>query len=564
MSLTPWLALALTITQILAAGCQPAADLEREARAVGAPEQPRATKRITAAIKGEPKTLSRTVSGIGSGQVQGSAELERLINTGLSLLDDSGTLRPGLAEQIPSPENGLWKVLPDGTMETIWRIRPQAQWHDGAPFTASDLVFTAAVEQDAEIAVFKAPYSDFISGVVATDPTTVTVTWNRLFIGADQIWEAPIPVHLLGGSFAESKARFADVPYWTVDFVGTGPFRVREFVVGSHVVLEANERYPLGRPRLDEIGVRFIADPNTMVANVLAGAVHLTLGTAALPLQTGLQIRDQWSDGRVEVTPVANFLTLYPQFMNPEPAIIADLRFRRALLHATDRQELVDTLVAGLSLVAHSLVSPRDPEFQAVQGSIVRHEYDPRKAVEILDGLGYSRRSDGWFYDASNRQLSVPIQASGANAIQVNTMLPVAAYWQRVGVGVTTLVIPPQQDSDRAFRAERPGFELARQVRDIVLRANSTREAALPENNYRGINRARYMNPDYDALLDRYYVTIPRTERLDVLGGMIHHLTDQLPLMTLYFDVAPTLIDIRLVHISNGFTLWNVQEWDVR
>lgn len=565
--MTGWkhlLVLGLALAQLWAAGCQPSATMTRDGAPGGAPPQASPLKRITAAIKGEPKTFSATVNGIGSGQVQGSVELEQLVNSGLFLTDESGVVLPGLAEHIPSTENGLWRVFSDGTMETVWKLKPQARWHDGAAFTSEDLAFTAEVEQDREIAVFKSRYSDFVSGVDAVDPATLTVRWRRLFIDADKVWASPMPKHLLSAPFAESKGRFTDVPYWSAEFVGTGPFKLKEFVLGSHVVLEANDRYVLGRPKIDEMEVRFIPDPNTMVANVLAGAVNLTLGTAALTLQAALHVRDQWGNGRVDVTPVANFLTLYPQFLNPDPPVIADLRFRRALLHAIDRQELVDTLEAGLSSVAHSIVSPRDPQYQAVQGSIVRYEYDQRRAIQMIEGLGYTRLTDGWFYDSRDRKLSVPIQASAANAIQVNTMFPVADYWQRAGVAVATLVIPPQQDSDRAFRAERPGFELPRQVMDLVLRANSSREAALPENNYRGINRARYMNSEYDALLDRYFITIPWGERMEVLGRLAHHLTDQLPAMTLLYDVAPTLIEKRLVNVSNGFTLWNVREWDLR
>lgn len=86
----------------------------------------------------------------------------------------------------------------------------------------------------------------------------------------------------------------------------------------------------------------------------------LTLGSAALALEAALLVREQWSGGRVNVTTggTTRFLTIYPQFLNPNPPIIADLRFRRALLHAIDRQALVDSLVAAQSSVAHSMVGP--------------------------------------------------------------------------------------------------------------------------------------------------------------------------------------------------------------
>lgn len=193
----------------------------------------------------------------------------------------------------------------------------------------------------------------------------------------------------------------------------------------------------------------------------------------------------------------------------------------------------------------------------------MRYDYDQRKAMEMIEQLGYRRGGDGVFVDTQNRKLAIDIQASAANAIQAKTMYPVADYWQRAGVTVTTLVIPPQRDSDRAFHAERPGFELPRQHMQNVLRSNYSRELSLPENNFRGTNRARYSNPEYDALFERYLVTIPWTERVGVSARIIYHATDRLPFMTLYYDAFPTCSADKVVNVTNGFTLWNAHEWDI-
>jgi len=71
--------------------------------------------------------------------VQGRPILRTLVNPGLSVVDDHLVRRPALAEGVPTLENGLWKVFPDGRMETTWTIREGARWHDGAPFTTDDL-----------------------------------------------------------------------------------------------------------------------------------------------------------------------------------------------------------------------------------------------------------------------------------------------------------------------------------------------------------------------------------------------------------------------------------------
>ena len=82
----------------------------------------------------------------------------------------------------------------------------------------------------------------------------------------------------------------------------------------------------------------------------------------------------------------SGWVVAYPQSIDPQPRIVADVQFRRALMYATDRQQMVDTLIPGLP-VADSVFTPGTPEFEATKDSIVRYEYDPRRAVRMLEEL---------------------------------------------------------------------------------------------------------------------------------------------------------------------------------
>src|SRR4030095_14283228 len=86
---------------------------------------------------------------------------------------------PQLAEAVPTTENGLWRVLPDGRMETTWKLRPGATWHDGTPFTSDDLLFTSTVVRDRELVIFRDRSFPFIEGIEAPDPQTITVRWTK-------------------------------------------------------------------------------------------------------------------------------------------------------------------------------------------------------------------------------------------------------------------------------------------------------------------------------------------------------------------------------------------------
>ena len=525
-------------------------------------------KRVTAAIQSDPGSLSGHVNPPGSG-VPGLDVVETLVSAGLAIADSQSRLVPLLAEAVPSIENGLWKVMPDGRMETTWHIRSNAQWQDGTAFTASDLLFTALVEQDKAIDTLPKPAYDSVETIAAPDVRTLVITWRRPFIGADQVFNTPpLPRHVLEKPYLEDKATFGQLPYWTQDMMSTGAFRVREFVGGSHALLEASDKYVLGRPKVDEIEVRFIPDGNTLAANVLAGTVDVTLGRS-LSLDEALPVRDRWPDGKMDLA-FAGWLVVFPQFLNPSPAIVGNVQFRRALLHAIDRGQVAETLMSGPVPMAHTFLSPSDPAYGAIEPEVVRYEYDTRRAAELLDGLGYIRDGDGGYRDAARQRLAVEIRVSSGRDLNMKTIFAIADYWQRLGLAAEPLVMPQQRARDREYVQTFPGFILYNQPNDInSLNRHLSSQTPLPENNYVGNNNARYISPEFDALIERFFATIPTAERTRVLGQVIHHMTENLNMMGLFYNVEPALIANRLVSVtgrkgSEAFPTWNVQDWDVR
>jgi peptide/nickel transport system substrate-binding protein len=538
-----------------------------------APVRVSTPKRMVAAIRGNPPTLSATISGAsGRGKVPGVPQVETLVHAGLGVLDDKGERRPQLAEALPSVERGTWRVSPDGRMETSWTLRDGVLWHDGTPFTSDDLLFTATVLTDKAMTVFRERAYDAIESVEAPDPRTFVVRWSRPYIDADLLFThvltLPMPRHVLGRPYAEEKATFTDLPYWNYEFVGVGPFQLKQWVEGSHVTLTANERYVLGRPRIDEVEVRYIPDANTIVANLLSGALDLTMGRG-ISLEQGLQIRDQWREGRMDAA-TGNAVALYPQLINPTPAALVNLPFRRALLHAIDRQQIADTLMAGQVPVAHSIVDPGSPLTRATEASVIRYDYDPRATAQLLETLGHTRGADGTYRDAAGQRLSIEIQAVLTTDINEKAMMAVADDWQRAGIGATTVQIPIQRQGDREWRATRTGFDLAGGGSGSTALARFvSSEAPLPENNYVGSNKTRYMNPEYDAIVDRYFTTIPWAERAQAASQLVRHASEQLIVMGLVYDAEATMVANRLQKASgmlpaDALATWNAHEWDVR
>jgi ABC-type transport system substrate-binding protein len=361
--------------------------------------------------------------------------------------------------------------------------------------------------------------------------------------------------------------------YWLYDYVGTGPFRVRSWDQSNLAVLEANPDYVLGRPKIDEIEVRFILDGNALTASILAGGIDIAVNLGSL--DRALAVRDQWMDGTV----VFQFDQgggpwIHPQFVNPHPAVIAELQFRRALLHALDREAMADTLGGRIAPVAHSYLNPGQAEYREIESRLPRFEYDPRRATQLVEGLGYSRGADGWFRDPTGQQLEIEVRSAPADSA-AKAAASVADSWQRVGIGATTVQATGRLAPDPEAEAAFPGFAIVGQPKDIAgLRFLHSAGARLPENQFRAPapNWSRYMNAELDGLIDRYFQTIPVPDRTAVLGRIIRHVAEQLPVMGTYYDGQPDAFAHRLVNVSTRVAgaaagthpSWNAHEWDVR
>jgi peptide/nickel transport system substrate-binding protein len=325
--------------------------------------------------------------------------------------------------------------------------------------------------------------------------------------------------------------------------------------------------YVPGRPRIDEIEVKLIPDSSTLVANVLAGAVELTLGRG-LSVEQAYQAASQWADGTVGLN-FYGWMVIFAQMLSRDPAVICEVQFRQALMHAIDRQQMVDTLMVGQGGVGHSIVVPGGPEYEEVEKRAVRYEYDPRKAAQLIEALGYTRGADGTFRDSANQRLTVELRTVVTDIAQKSTFA-VADYWQRAGVAVDPVVIPAARQGDLPYRGTYPGFQLFNQPNNVSsLPYWHGSQAPIPERNFVGNNYARYMSPELDALLDRYFVTIPKRERGQVLGEIIRLVTGQLgPLMPLFYNGQPTMIGNRLANVTVGGSrasqAWNPHEWDVK
>jgi len=507
--------------------------------------------------------------------------LQALTHAGLSIVDGQGVRVAQLAEAVPTVENGLWKVFSDGRMETTWRIKSGALWHDGTPVTTDDLLFTAALARDHDLPRFADTDFQYVEAVEASDSRTVTVQWAKPFIGADGMFAAgfayPLPKHLLETAHRDSKPGFMDLRYWSDEYVGAGPFRVDQWERGRHILLAAFNQYVLGRPKIDLLEVRLIPDGNALVASLLSGVIDLTLGRS-ISVEQAVQVTAQWQDGRVVITP-QNLVRLYWQFLNPTPRAILDVRFRRALLTAIDREEMAEAFQGGMAPASYSYLYPGQAQYQQLEAGLPRYDYNPARAAAELENLGYSKGPDGILHDAFGRPLALDLLVStGGGDTNVRSTFAVADYWKRIAIDANVAILTDQLGGSERLKYEAtwPGFTLTRSFNDAegISSLHST-QARLPEKGYNGQNKGNYLNAELDSLIDRYFATIPAQERVRILGQIAQHISDQLTVFPLFYGAEPSVVSNRLSNVGprpNGPSIqqysqtqaWNAHEWDVR
>jgi peptide/nickel transport system substrate-binding protein len=246
--------------------------------------------------------------------------------------------------------------------------------------------------------------------------------------------------------------------------------------------------------------------------------------------------------------------------------VLGDVRFRRALVHSIDRQEMVDTLFAGMSPVPNSFLDPNQSEFGEIDRGVPRIDFDPRRASELLQELGYIPGPDGINREVGVQRIEIEVR-TGAIEEQAKMGSAIAAYWQRLGLNATAARMPPQRAQDLEYVATFPGFYIRGGPSGSPRSLHST-SAPLPSNNFRaGVNASRYLSPELDEVIDTYFRTVPRIERTELLRKMAHHVADQVTLVGLAYQVPPAAIANRLINVSpqwaNYFITWNAHEWDV-
>jgi peptide/nickel transport system substrate-binding protein len=503
----------------------------------------------------------------GAGNPRGT---QRAFNAGLALNDERELPRAYLADALPEVNTETWRVLPDGRMETTYRLRPNLTWHDGMPLTAADFVFAWRVYATADIGNPTSPPLNFMEEVVAVDDRTILFRWNQPYADAGDLQARefpPLPRHLLETPFTSSPAdAFVALPFWLADYVGAGPFRVTRFEMGAFIEGAAFNAHALGRPKIDSIRFTYYTDANTVLANLLADNGHVATDSS-FDLQQAIVLDREWSaKGSVLRNPVgvrhAN-INVRPDVVTPRALL--DVRARRALAYSWDRLSLADSLTEGQGTTADALVLSQVDYFPDVERVITKYPYDPRRAEQLLNEIGFTKGADGFFASSAERfNPEIAVAQGGRNDTEVQIAVD---GLRRVGVDSTVRIIPRPQVTEPYIFANFSSVLIGSANRAFVPPIERFRasEIARPDTRGRGSNYAGYQSAEMERLINGYETALQRSERTQYVAQMMKVLTEDLPIIPLYYNLEFLAHVSNLagpqVSVSTDAATWNIHEW---
>ena len=534
------------------------------------PTAPSPSRTLRIAMRVEPASLARNPPREGQTTLD---TLRRLFNAELTLVDDTGATRPFLAAELPQLNTDTWRVMPDGRMETTYRLKSGLTWHDGAPLTAEDFVFGWRVVSDPALGQGNVIPQRFMAEAVAQDPHTLLIRWSQPFPDAGNlnILFAPLPSQLLQASYEQQGMEaFASHPYWSNAFVGLGPYRLLRWEPGAYIEGEAFPGYVLGRPKIDRVRITFANDPNAALTRLFADDADV-LVDSVIKSQQLPALRQDWiprGAGDVIVQPNsarAAYFQFRPELVSP--SALVDVRVRRALAHATDRDAVNEAVYRGAGIMASNPFPPNERYSSQTERAAIRYPYDVRRAEQLMTEAGYSKDPDGVFSHPTQGRFSTELRTNASDQFETE-MHVVADSWRRAGFDISEAITPPALVQDGQTRASFTGvYIFGAGSWESALRGYHSSVIPSAETRWVGGNRGAWRNAEWDRLASAYDSTLDHDQRAQIAGQMARLFTEELPAISMEFDPDVIAYAKAVTGPRAGpreATAWNIYEWDLK
>ncbi|MGB2791379.1 MAG: ABC transporter substrate-binding protein [Candidatus Moraniibacteriota bacterium] len=385
----------------------------------------------TEGIVGEPMHINPILTQA----TEVDADMVQLVYSSLFSYDDTGKLRPSLAEG--------YELLEDGKKYVV-KLHSGVKWHDGQDLTADDVLFTFRTIQDPS---YRSPLRANWQGVEVSKDDDLTVVFSlkkAYFDFLENLTVGIVPKHVWDG-IAPEKFSLTDV---NLNPIGSGPFRVEGFKKDSNGTilsyeLRAFPQYFEGAPFLQKIVLYFYGSEEDLLSayrrrEILAMS-NVTPATFPEDLkeQNDTVVRDI-------VQP-----RVFAVFLNEKKnAALAEEPVRRALALATDREALVRDVLDGHGEAAYSLFSPGAEAYSSAGEASA---YNPDEAMKVLEDAGWKLNTDG-VREKGGVRLEFDIATPNWEEL-VKTAHMVENEWNEIGAHVTVTVLENVSDAQRTIRS---------------------------------------------------------------------------------------------------------------
>lgn len=334
-------------------------------------------------------------------------EINLLLFNGLTAHNGENEVVPGLAKR--------WEYDEDSCTYTFY-LEEGVQWHDGQPFTASDVKFTIEAVMDPDNGSENAPNYEDVEEITVVDEYTVSFKLaapNVAFL--DYMALAVLPQHLLAGEDMQESAFFRSP-------VGTGPYKLESWEEGQAIVLTRNEAYFQGVPGIEKVIFKIVPDDNVRAVQMESGELDLALLT---PKDAGnFTGREGYVCYDMKTSDYRGILFNFQhEFWKNNRDIIP------AICYAVDRQAIVDAVLLGQGIPAYGPLQRNVYNHAEVE----HYDYDPAKARAVLEGLGCVMGEDG-IYIRDGEPLSFVLSVGAGDQVRLDIAQAAAQQIQEIGI----------------------------------------------------------------------------------------------------------------------------------
>lgn len=415
---------------------------------------------------------------------------------------DNGNLVPGLALS--------WTQVDETTLD--FALRQDVVWHDGTPFTAADVKFTFDRTLQGDARLYGSGLYPIQESIVLDDHTIRFTTpgprGSFLFQFADQ------------GAGIVPAAYFQRVGYEAFQRmpIGTGPYRVTEFVPDTHVRFEVNQHYWGGTPVARTVEVRGIPEVSTRIAALLNDEIDLAMD---LPPDQLVSLDGSDDFAISDVAPLnANIFAIVGS--NPP---LDRKEIRQAMSLGIDRQAIVQQLLGGYGVWPTGIQSTLDPLYTERPPL----PYDPDRAKELLGVAGYAGEEIRLAFDSPNYY---PLEQEWCQAI--------VSMWGDIGLNVS---MSPIEASQRATIDATSDWGLFVVSVAVIADTSLPLNYATPTSPYQKLFPAGQFE-ELNALVDQAQQTVDTGQRRDLTRQAVDFLED--------FVMVLVIVTINRISASRG------------